>query len=371
MKILNAIIIIAIFVSLGSLVIKNKSNFSKKYDPQHYKEIFEKSQWMEDPKARKIVMLDDDQYAYAGWRYAHGGNPTDISFEHPPLAKYIIGFSIILFGNQYFAPLIGTILFLSLFYKLATQYVKSTTALLLIFFISTEYMIQEQLTHSFLDIWQGNFLLFGLYSLSKLKESKNWWIGIIISLYGVGATKYYFTAIVYFLFYFLYFLIQKNRRYLYYLIASIPIIILLYFITYIRFFQLQNLYDFVLLNIKMFRYFRSHVPEYPWFEVWRLLATGGWQTWWGDKGIMKTYYFNILWPILEFNFIISLSWLWKKEIYKILGPIIWSSVYLLSLSVHILFPHYLLLALPTLYILLGWNAEKILYYIRMRYINRK
>ncbi len=371
MKILNAIIIIAILISLGRLIAQNKNNYSKKYDPQYYKEIFEKSQWMEDPKARKVVMLDDDQYAYAAWLYVHGTNPNYISFEHPPLAKYIIGFSIILFANQYFAPLIGTILFLFLFYKFATQFVKSTTALLLILLMSFEYIIHEQMTHSFLDIWQGNFLLFGLYSLSKLKDNKYWWLGIIISLYGVAATKYYFTAIVYFLFYFLYFLIRKKRQYLYYLVISLPFVILLYLLTYVRFFQLQNVYDFILLNVKMFRYFRSHVPEYPWFEIWRLLATGGWQTWWGSKGIIKTYYFNILWPILEFNFILSFYWLWQKEINIILVPLLWSLIYLLSLSTHILFPHYLLLALPTLYILLGWNIEKILHYFSLRYINRK
>ncbi|MEM3678020.1 MAG: glycosyltransferase family 39 protein [Candidatus Bathyarchaeia archaeon] len=44
-------------------------------------------------------LSDDELYALAGWLYIHGGNPIDMNFEHPPLAKYFIGLSELLFGN--------------------------------------------------------------------------------------------------------------------------------------------------------------------------------------------------------------------------------------------------------------------------------
>jgi len=50
--------------------------------------------------------LDEDLYAWAGWVYVNVGKLATINPDHPPLAKYLIGLGILLFGNRVYMSFI-------------------------------------------------------------------------------------------------------------------------------------------------------------------------------------------------------------------------------------------------------------------------
>jgi len=59
---------------------------------------YSRSQYVRGEAARNKID-DATLYTYAGYTYIKGEDPTNINFEHPPLAKYWIGFSYLLTGN--------------------------------------------------------------------------------------------------------------------------------------------------------------------------------------------------------------------------------------------------------------------------------
>ncbi len=370
MKIINSLLIFSILLSFLFTIYQGRLNYQFKFEPEKYRSLYERSQFAPDSGKRTTYISDWDLYAYAGLLYIHGVDPSSINFEHPPLAKYIIGLSSLFLGNPNMFQILAGIAFLLSFFVLANLFLKNITiSLLLVLLLSIEGLFKQQIQFSLLDIWQTLFLNIGLIALSKLKSNKNWWILMIISIVGIAASKFFITGILFALFVLLDLLFQKDsaniKKYLFYT----PIILFLFIIIYLPYFQNHTFIDFINLEYRTIKFFKSYVPEYPWGEVWRMLLNGDWQTWWGNKGIIKTEYFNPLWPILEFNFLATVIFSFNKAIKNLSLPFLWSIIYLTFTSVHLLFPHYLLLALPSLYILLGWNIERgIIYAHRHRWI---
>ena len=80
---------------LGLLVVKFPSIFSYKFSQDTVKNYL-KSQDIEDPKGLitdRVIMSDSDTYSATGYLYAKGEDPTKYNFQHPPLIKYLFGFS--------------------------------------------------------------------------------------------------------------------------------------------------------------------------------------------------------------------------------------------------------------------------------------
>jgi len=57
------------------------------------------------PSESKVI-TDEDLYAWAGWVYVHEGQLATVNPDHPPLAKYLIGLGITLFGDRMYMSLI-------------------------------------------------------------------------------------------------------------------------------------------------------------------------------------------------------------------------------------------------------------------------
>jgi predicted membrane-bound dolichyl-phosphate-mannose-protein mannosyltransferase len=64
---------------------------------------------------------DAELYAISGWEYIHGLSPNIINPEHPPLAKYFIGLSEIIFTNPSTMSFIFSILTIIIVYLISRE----------------------------------------------------------------------------------------------------------------------------------------------------------------------------------------------------------------------------------------------------------
>ena len=98
-------------------------------------------------------MGDPELYAYAGWRQVQGDDPTVINPEMPPLGKYLLGFSILVFGNQKIQALFFGLGLLGMVFLLGKEVLKDKTwALVPVFFLVRDRIFLEDLIASMLDL---------------------------------------------------------------------------------------------------------------------------------------------------------------------------------------------------------------------------
>ena len=104
------------------------------------------------------VFSDDKLYALAGWRYITGNTPDTINFEHPPLAKYLIGLSELVFKNQAMMSLIFSIMTLFLVYLISKKILHIFPFTILpILILSMDKMYIQFSSFSMLDIYATFF----------------------------------------------------------------------------------------------------------------------------------------------------------------------------------------------------------------------
>jgi len=120
-----------------------------------------------DPDNFQWFLSDNDLYAYAGWRYVTGASPDDINLEHPPLAKYLIGISEVLFNNPNVIGAAFGVLSLIILYELSKRLLgHSLFALVPVYMLSLERIFIGISSASMLDIYLVLFLLLSIYCFS-------------------------------------------------------------------------------------------------------------------------------------------------------------------------------------------------------------
>lgn len=358
LKILNILVILLIFSIVTGLLIEKKGLYSQKFNPQKLDLLYSQSQFAQNPQDRKLIIQDEDLYAYSGYHYLKTGELDKINIEHPPLGKYFIGLSIWIFNNQNIGQIFWAILFLILLYKLSNNIIKhSALSLLVVFLFSLEKLFIDQLTHSDLDIILGVFLL--IFMLTAIGQSKSNNKTILIqglSLGAIASIKYPTIGLLCFFTLTIYYLIIKKK----FLIKKLTIIgiisLMIFLFSYLPFFiKNPQPLSFYHLQLKALKIHLSHVPEYPKFQVFNVLFFDKWLSWWGNKNYLSTGFWNILWPILIINFFLTLCLKIKKN----LLIIIWILLYLSFLSLRLFFARYLFILLPFLYIQLGISLKEI------------
>ncbi|MDZ4228585.1 MAG: hypothetical protein U1E54_05055 [Candidatus Levybacteria bacterium] len=93
------IFLIVVAQPLSMLYREKGAFFSKGYMSQYdsFKRAYETSQYVQ--KKNPGIIPDDTFEAFVGGALLRGVNPIHIVHEHPPLGRYIIAFSILLFDN--------------------------------------------------------------------------------------------------------------------------------------------------------------------------------------------------------------------------------------------------------------------------------
>lgn len=361
-------------ISIGSRVYSYKSEYLSKYNSKYWEDRYFRSQWVGpsgcnwdphiNPKTcvwddawyvahpvanykpmQREFIGDDGLYAYAGWEYIHGKDPTLLNAEMPPLGKYLIGLSILVFDNQNIFAIFSGILVLLAYFLLNLQIFKhKTLALLPVVLLSFEPIFYTQLRAPFLDLLYLSLLLFTFYFFLKEK-----FLFSVISLGLMMATKASLgtfitvvaTVMIYLFFY-------KKFKFIKKFVFFLPVAFITFALTYFRFFWLgHGIREFLGVQ-KWIVNFYSEGAKANFGSAWEMLIIGRWQTWW-DKTIVINEW-QITWPII---FLLSILLLYlmirKKYFHKCFLFLIWVFIYLSFLSTLPVFPRYLLLVLPFLY----------------------
>jgi hypothetical protein len=163
--------ITVIFLQIFQIIYFKREAFLTQYDTSYWKERFEHSQW-QLPLTQRIIG-DDGLYAYNGYALFNGVSPYTIVAQVPPVGKYILGISIILFNNASYSALAFSIGSLIVFYLIARKILYSPKkAILVTAFFSLDPFFFTQLWPWMLDIFQLFFLLTNIYFLILFFESK-------------------------------------------------------------------------------------------------------------------------------------------------------------------------------------------------------
>lgn len=157
---------------LGLIFYSNRTIFTSRFDADYWKDKYEHSQWKLPLSERTIG--DDGLYMYEGYRIIRGDDPTTLNAEVPPLAKYLIGASILVLGNGYIYGFIITTLALvvvfTLTYILTGTILTSTLATIL---VALDPLIAKQFSLTMLDSLQLLFLLVCLLCITAALKIKH------------------------------------------------------------------------------------------------------------------------------------------------------------------------------------------------------
>ena len=351
-KKLFLVLLVLFFLHLGFRIFDVREEYLKRYDSQYWKDRYLHSQWVV-PNSKESIG-DDGLYAYVGWEYITGRDPTTLNAELPPLGKYLIGLSIVLFGNQNIFALLSGVLVLICFYLLNKIIFKdSYLAFLPVFLFSLDPLFYNQLRAPYLDLLYLGFLL--LTFIFFLKEK--FWISAIF-LGAMMATKSSVTtfAIVAATM-FVYLLYMKHTEQIKTFLLSLSVAIGVFVLTYsVYFLGGHNPLQFLGVQKWILNFYAIGAKGDP-STALQILLTGNWPNWFGPT--LRVAEWTILWPV---SLLLSAYYLFlvffKRKLYPSSLFGIWIVIYLLFLAFIPVWPRYLLLLLPFMYNLSVWVLSK-------------
>jgi len=136
-------------------------------------------------------------------------------------------------------------------------------------------------------------------------------------------------------------------------LPPLAVAVITYLFGYTMFFVAgHTLLDFLTLHVNTLRLYRSYVPEYPKGEIFRIIATGQWRTWWGDKGLVPSPFYTPLWTIGLVSALYLALCRQVRQHHVLILHLVWVFLVLGFISLRLVFPRYLLPLLPSLYLLL-------------------
>lgn len=135
--------------------------------------------WMAEPGNLNWLISDSDLYAYVGGRYVKGVSPDEINFEHPPLAKYLIGMSILVFNNPNVTSALLGVASLLILYEISKRLLgRSMFALVPVYMLSLDRLFIDFSSMSMLDMYLAFFLLLSLLLISHPRSNSRLFAGM-------------------------------------------------------------------------------------------------------------------------------------------------------------------------------------------------
>lgn len=347
---------VVLFLQIFQLFYFNRASFYEKYNYAYWKDRFEHSQWQLPLSSR--IIGDDGLFSYVGYTLARGEDPSKINPETPPVGKYLIGFSILLFKNPVFYSLFFGFFTLLVFYFLSLKMLKDR----LYAYFSTLVLFLDplfftQFWKSWIDSVQLFFLLLNflllIYLENKQKQSLVLSLFCGLSLGLFFQTKFPILFPVIFLLELFIFVKQGLSKKLVLYLLGLAIGILL---PYYQYFILgYNFIDFLKLEKFITNFYLQSKLETHIGAIWQTLLFGNFPLISG-LGFTKTLEWWLLWPC---SFIISIFVLFslfklKNKYLFIKGIGIFSFLSLLIFAVIPSYPRYLLLVIPFFYILFSF-----------------
>lgn len=320
---------------------------------------------------------DEVVNSYAGGAYIKGTSPILIAPDTPPLGRYIIGLSEIIFNNENILPFLLTLGSLYMLYLVGMQSLsKPLLALIAPLLTSFEPLFSNQLIYApLLDVMQLFFLLCSFYFFNKgvstkTKEIIYFCIASIFLGFFIS-TKFYITGITIIAAWVLTLLFLKRIKDTFILLITLPLAIFILLLSYVRvLFDHYTILKFLGIQKYVFLYHKSQLI-YP-FSVWDLLLFNKWHVWWGNIPILSDSQWRPTWPVLTVITFITALLMKLKKInfsFSLISLILWAISYLLFFSVGQIASRYFIILIPVLYIIAVYGVyEAVLVFRKYKYI---
>ena len=250
--------------------------FSERTNIASFSQLYANSQYVRGEATQQRID-DATLYTYAGFAYLQGEDPTTINFEHPPLGKYVLGLSYVLFGNALILNLVVYALFLLVFTSLLFLFTQNKVLLTgSVLFLGLLEVYFVNVAQGMLDILSA-FFLFSLFRLlfSSMHPHKKYIISGIL-LGAIAATKYPIPSIVLPTVALLVWGVLEKRTAS--AVLSLPAALAVYLGSYAVYFMNHSLFDFI-----RFEWFRlkwwvvdRNIPP---FLIFHTLFVGSFQDW--------------------------------------------------------------------------------------------
>lgn len=371
------ILIVCTVFNISYLIYNARTLYFTSYNEKEYELNYNNSQYV-IPQSKNVIG-DTVLLSHAGYQYAKGLNPILINPDHPPLGKYIIGWSILLFHNNAMVSLIfglGCMLLAACIVYITTRSLLGSS--LALFLTSTDGVLREQILHPpMLDIIQAFFMLTAFMFIILFVKHKKY---IFILLAGIavgcmGSTKLYFPAIgliVITIVALIYHYRSVKTAVISMLLLSLPAFIT-YALSYTMYFTKGNsLRSFFGVQKWIFLFWQMnaiHKPEL-FGNMIPLILFNRWRVWWGDQPYIAYDRWTILLPLF-FIIGISLSLYWlftvivrnQKLQHTARCSLFLFSLWIISCTAYYLFipmyPRYLMLLYFPIYSLIGISLTAI------------
>lgn len=364
----SALVLSIIIISVVATIWSVKGQYTSRNFWQRYPELkksYENSQYV---KKTPNWIPDDTVNAYAGASYIKGVSPVLIAPDTPPLGRYLIGLSALIFNNENIVIVfagVGSLILLFLIGK--TIFKNSFTALLPVLFLSFEPLFRRQLTETpLLDIIQLFFILLSFYLFNKGLSSKKHlflFLGANLSLGAFVAVKFFATGLVVVASYYLVLLFNKDKKRLVSYTVTLPAALLVLLGSYGRLLALG--YSFSeLFGVQkwVYLYHRSQIIL-P-FSIWPFLLINKWHVWWGNTPVISDSQWTVTWPVLTFLSFATIVFYFLKKMKKSINVEVlmaWVILYIAFFSFGQVTPRYLVVYLPVLYLVSFFGLENLYY----------
>lgn len=369
-RVIFSIILILLLLRPALAFYSQKDIFTSKGYSKIYNYLessYSSSQYMQ--KKNPGIMPDETFEAFVGGALLRGVNPIHIVHEHPPLGRYIIAFSILLFDNAH--TIILPLLALSLIacFLIAKIIIKdSLLAVVPVAIFSNDPLFISKLQYSpLLEPIQLPFIILSLYFFIRgIKDEKSFrWFALASLMIGfVISIRFFILGMTLFCAMFLYFIIKKrfNKQFIYFVIST-PISLIVLFASYTK--TILDGYSlWQILGVQKYIFYYHQAKLENSFSFWDLILFNRWHTWWGDRSITHDNTWFIAWPISifsTFSFLIAsfMRIIRMNEGEKFLTT--WVLVYCGLLSIGNSTTRYFLPLVPILYILMVSFLVRIIY----------
>lgn len=312
-----------------------------------------RSQDIEDPLGKikdRVILSDSDIYIASGYLYAKGADPTAYNFQHPPLVKYLFGFSTLLTGNPYWVQMVFGLALLWLTFYLGTKLRLGYLGIFGGLGLLIDPVFGGMMNGALLDLGQAVFALG--YLILTVFFPAGWLLqGIVLGLFA--ASKFWSTAIIFVILVMAYkiFVRKENINFkktaLSFLIAFL-VLCLTYTKSFIDAGGLFNIFAFLAKDLK---FMLTHNSASALGGPIILFVTGYFAPWW-QAGVEKATDWTVLWPLGLGVGVVRAVREFREKNYRSFFYLL-PFVYLLLLSTQVPFTRYFILILPYLYLSLS------------------
>ncbi len=357
------IILVLSAVYLIFFAIQNRGSYLSRFDGNYWLDRYKHSQYFQGEKS-DYILSDAEADAVRGYEFViQKKDPVHILPGHPPLGTYLIGLSILIFGNPNIAALLAGVVSLILIYRIVFQLThRPLLASLAVVLTLAEPLFTEQLTTSLLDIY---LLMFSLFSVSTyldwLEHSRFQTLALSQLFLGFAlATKFFPASFPLLGALYLTTILTGNFRYFLQHTLAFIFILVGFLIGHLTFFIFHpSFLEFARFERYIISWWAGTTQISP-GTIWDLIFRNRWHTWWGNFEIVPVQTWWIGWPVATFLTLLSPVVLGLRKSWNLstICLLLWIGSALLLDNFQAIYPRHLLPIFIAMYLMIPTMVSK-------------